>query len=312
MIKSLKDARITDGLPRIVAGQDWVIALSEALGVLHEQTLDFADKSQIYTAIDTAPIEILDAIAVNWKIDWYDTAYSEEQKRRIIKTALTVRRLMGTTYATRLQADSIFPGTQLEEWFDYNGTPGTFRLFVDISSSSPESPAVTYPAEEMERRLIGAKRWSAHLDSFSFMIRRALKIGRKIEAYRYRAPECGTIRCGEYWMPSHIGYTERPELVTRPIAEGFKYTTDFAGTLPEVATVGYSACGNMRTGGVAAAYNADAAESGTENAGTLPVPAAAGQRIDATLNTRKQYYRIAEAYSGTPSASGLLHCGEEQ
>ena len=62
MIKSLKDARITDGLPRIVAGQDWVIALSEALGVLHEQTLDFADKSQIYTAIDTAPIEILDAI----------------------------------------------------------------------------------------------------------------------------------------------------------------------------------------------------------------------------------------------------------
>ena len=59
------------------------------------------------------------------------------------------------------------------------------------------------------------------------------KIGRKIEAYRYRAPECGTIRCGEYWMPSHIGYTERPELVTRPIAEGFKYTTDFAGTLPE-------------------------------------------------------------------------------
>ena len=55
MIKSLREARIVDGVPRIVAGQDWVQALSAALGVLHEKTLGFADASQIYTALDTAP-----------------------------------------------------------------------------------------------------------------------------------------------------------------------------------------------------------------------------------------------------------------
>lgn len=312
MIKSLKDARITDGLPRVVAGQDWVIALSEALGVLHEKTLDFTDKSQIYTAIDTAPIEILDALAVNWKIDWYDTEYGEEQKRRIIKTALTVRRLMGTAYATRLQADAIFPGTRLEEWFDYDGTPGTFRLFVDISNSSPEAPAKTYDTAEMERRLVGAKRWSAHLESFSFMIRRALIIKHTVKSYRYNPPECGTIYCGAYWMPSHIGYTERPELVTKPKTEAFGYTADFAGTLPNVATVGYAACGSMRAGARAEAYDIETAAAGTENSGVLPVPAAAGGSVDATLNTRQQYKSIAEAYSGTPFASGVIRCGEEQ
>ena len=36
-------------LPRVVAGQDWVRALSEAVGVLHERTLRYIDDSQIYT-----------------------------------------------------------------------------------------------------------------------------------------------------------------------------------------------------------------------------------------------------------------------
>lgn len=110
MIKSLKDARITDALPRIVAGQDWVIALSNALGVQHEQTIQFADDSQIYTNLDNVSEDILDTLAINWKIDWYDTDYSIEQKRRIIKMAILVRRLMGTPYATRIQADAIYPG----------------------------------------------------------------------------------------------------------------------------------------------------------------------------------------------------------
>ena len=55
MIKSLRQARITDGLPRVVAGQEWVIALSEALGIVLGRTLDYTDESQIYTRLDTAP-----------------------------------------------------------------------------------------------------------------------------------------------------------------------------------------------------------------------------------------------------------------
>ena len=39
MIKDLRDARLVDAVPRVVAGQDWVRALSEAVGVLHERTL---------------------------------------------------------------------------------------------------------------------------------------------------------------------------------------------------------------------------------------------------------------------------------
>ena len=75
MIKSLRDAQIIDGLPRIVREQPWVKALSMAAAVLHKKTMDYIDGSQIYTAIDSVAEPVLDALAVNWKIDWYDTGY---------------------------------------------------------------------------------------------------------------------------------------------------------------------------------------------------------------------------------------------
>ena len=67
MIKDLRDARLVDAVPRVVAGQDWVRALSEAVGVLHERTLRYIDDSQIYTSLDTATEPVLDALAINWK-----------------------------------------------------------------------------------------------------------------------------------------------------------------------------------------------------------------------------------------------------
>ena len=132
MIKSLRQARITDGLPRVLARQEWVIALSEALGLALGKTLDYTDESQIYTRLDTAPETVLDVLAVDWKIDWYDTELTVEQKRRIVKTALTVRRLMGTAAAVKLQVHAIYPEATVTEWFQYDGKPGCFRVSLPL------------------------------------------------------------------------------------------------------------------------------------------------------------------------------------
>lgn len=168
MIKSLLDARIADGVPQIVARQDWVQAISTALGAIHKRTLGYADGSQVYTALDDVPVEVLDALAVYWKIDWYDTDYSVEQKRRIIKSALTVRRLMGTVRAVKLQVEAIFPGTTLQEWFEYGGTPGCFRLDVNLTDEAIKGQVVMQTPEEIERKIVTAKRWSAHLEGVDY------------------------------------------------------------------------------------------------------------------------------------------------
>ena len=153
MIKSLLDAEIRDGTPRILGEQPWVKALSLAVLELHRRTMDYIDGSQIYTAIDTVREEVLDALAVNWKIDWYDTEYDLEQKRRIVKTALTIRRTMGTAAAVKAQADAIYPGSTVEEWFEYGSTPGHFRLRVNIMTVEEQEKFAAMSLAEGERRL---------------------------------------------------------------------------------------------------------------------------------------------------------------
>ena len=197
--------------------------------------------------------------------------YSVDQKRRIIKTALTVRRLMGTVGAVKLQADSIYPGTMLEEWFEYGGQPGTFRLFINVTDTTEEHPAIIYSPAEMERRLITAKRWSAHLESLSYMVRHTLATGCRVDKWAYTVPVCGTIYCGVWWMPATLGYTAHHALLTGGQPGAFAVSPEFTGTLPVPATVGYSVCGALRSGGVAAGYTAS-----PEFAGTLPEEAQYG------------------------------------
>lgn len=168
MIKSLRDAQIIDGLPRILREQPWVRALSMAAAELHRKTMDYIEASQVYTAIDSVAEETLDALAVSWKIDWYDTDYDIEQKRRIVKTALNIRRTMGTVGAAKAQADAIYPGTTLEEWFEYGGTHGKFRLRVNIVTAEEQEKFAMMSIAEIERRLAAAKRFSSHLEEVEY------------------------------------------------------------------------------------------------------------------------------------------------
>lgn len=160
MIKSLRQARITDGLPRVVARQEWVIALSEALGLALGKTLDYTDESQIYTRLDTAPEAVLDVLAVDWKIDWYDTSLTVEQKRSIVKTALTVRRLMGTAAAVKLQVHSLYPEAAVEEWFQYDGRPGCFRVSLPL----PKEGITAAEYRRLKTGILTTKNERSHLD----------------------------------------------------------------------------------------------------------------------------------------------------
>ena len=101
MIKSLKDARIRDGLPDIVANQDWVIALSGALGITHEKVIEYADNSQIYTAIDTISEELVDALALQLCSPYYDQNFELSVKREIVKNTLSWYMKAGTPAAPK-------------------------------------------------------------------------------------------------------------------------------------------------------------------------------------------------------------------
>ena len=43
---------------------------------------------------------------------------------------------LGTVYAVKSVLNSLYPASELEEWFSYDGTPGCFRLNVNVSDSA--------------------------------------------------------------------------------------------------------------------------------------------------------------------------------
>ena len=308
MIKSLFNAQIADGVPRVLREQPWVKALSLAAWELHKQTMEYIDGSQIYTAIDTVREEALDALAVNWKIDWYDTGYDIDQKRRIVKTALSIRRTMGTVSAVKAQADAIYPGSTLEEWFDFNGQTGTFRMTVDVTTTGPGNTIDIFRTEEIERRLTMAKRYSSHLESMSYQIKHGIKVGARVSMWAAKPPLCGTIFCGTYPEISTLGWSEKEAITLAALADAFFFLLELCGTIPEAATLGYSMYGGiLYAGAVAEAYAAIPTESGTENSGTIPEEATLGQSLGATQKVGKN--GAAEAYAGDPPESGTETSG---
>lgn len=221
MIKSLRQARITDGLPRVLARQEWVIALSEALGLALGKTLDYTDESQIYTRLDTAPETVLDVLAVDWKIDWYDTELTVEQKRRIVKTALTVRRLMGTAAAVKLQVHAIYPEATVTEWFQYDGKPGCFRVSLPL----PKEGITAAEYRRLKTGILTTKNERSHLD--------VIDIQHECEAVVITGGCCSMSQIIEVW----------PELVSElevtgeRIAGGAASMSQTAEVWPELAAV---------------------------------------------------------------------------
>lgn len=221
MIKSLRQARITDGLPRVLARQEWVIALSEALGLALGKTLDYTDESQIYTRLDTAPETVLDVLAVDWKIDWYDTELTVEQKRRIVKTALTVRRLMGTAAAVKLQVHAIYPEATVTEWFQYDGKPGCFRVSLPL----PKEGITAAEYRRLKTGILTTKNERSHLD--------VIDIQHECEAVVITGGCCSMSQIIEVW----------PELVSELEVTGERLTggaasmSQTAEVWPELAAV---------------------------------------------------------------------------
>ena len=166
MIK-LRDTGLIEGLPPGIAEQHWVKVLDAVFRERQKKELEAVRKVFVYTAIDSAPENILDILAVQFKVDWYRDDYPIETKRRVIKTAMEVRRYCGTEWAVKQAISAIYPNSEIVEWYDYNGTPGHWRLRVNITENAD---IAYYTIKRMESLLGYARRCTAHLEHIGYLI----------------------------------------------------------------------------------------------------------------------------------------------
>lgn len=94
--------------------------------------------SSIYTRIAELNEGVLDILAKDFNVSWYDYDFKLETKRRVIAAAFSVHRHLGTTGAMVTAISAIWPDSGVEEWFEYDGDPYFFRVLVEANDESGE------------------------------------------------------------------------------------------------------------------------------------------------------------------------------
>lgn len=303
MIK-LTDARLTDALPKTLAEQPWVQALAEASRKMRRRVMAYADRTRLFCDIDEASEEALDALAVELQTPLYKNDYPLTVKRQIVKNSMLYYIRSGTRGAVEELLADIYQGAEVEEWFEYGGEPNYFRVAIDISRTTV--PVAEMAPAELESWLYSVKRASSALESLSYMIRHAITIGCKVEAFLQSPPECGTLECGTYPEASTLGWSAGAWLQIAGRADAYLVSPPECGTVPEISTVGWSIDAAIsQAGSVAEAFVIETPETGTTEAGEKPLTATLGQSLEAG----SQYTAKVDIYLVTPPESGATECG---
>ena len=82
----------------------------------------------IISRIDELDSDILDSLAWQYNVDFYDPAINVENKRKLIRESIAWHRLKGTSAAVNQLVSAIFGPSSVQEWYEYGGEPYHFRI----------------------------------------------------------------------------------------------------------------------------------------------------------------------------------------
>lgn len=140
-------------------------------------TLDDATTRWIYESIDYVlrgrnsiinselkKLEIIDLMneqEINmllWEYSIYTKNATFEEKKKIVKRAIFSKINMGTTKVLKDVCGLLYKGFDVKEWVDYNGKPGTFRIYTDKKITDPDE------YRELMENIEANKNVRSHLD----------------------------------------------------------------------------------------------------------------------------------------------------
>ena len=124
---------LMEHLPRALQDDSSMAAIAQGVADLLAARPSEIREASIYTRIDQLPEDLLDLLAYDFKIDWYDFDYPIESKRELLKTNYFVHRHLGTKAAVEAAISGIYQNTKVEEWWEYGADPYHFRLLIDAT-----------------------------------------------------------------------------------------------------------------------------------------------------------------------------------
>jgi len=144
-----------------------VAALADVTARLLAQRPEEIDQLRIYPRIMELDEKLLDILAYDFKVDWWDPNYTLDEKRRTLADSWRVHKILGTKAAVETAISAIFPGTKVEEWFEYEGgKPYYFRLHIPAAAKNVSL--------EKQNRVVSLvwfyKNLRSHIDAIEYVL----------------------------------------------------------------------------------------------------------------------------------------------
>lgn len=127
-----------DSLPAPILEDEHMRQLAEVAARVFIKVYGQRWKAALYCRIDDLDEAVLDILAGDLKVDWYDYGANIEIKRRLIRDSWYVHKRMGSRKAAETAISDVWPNSLVEEWFEYGGDPYHFR--VVLNADDPTDP----------------------------------------------------------------------------------------------------------------------------------------------------------------------------
>ena len=139
MSKDLQSTSLLDILPENLLADAQIYAAARALDDELQKVTAATRDALILPRIDELSEEVIDLLAWQWSVDFYDELKSLAGKRNAVKQSIAMHRIKGTRRAVELALHMVYTSGEVSEWFEYGGRPYYFRVrFIEPNSIRTE------------------------------------------------------------------------------------------------------------------------------------------------------------------------------
>ena len=160
MAKIIHDLSLRDIAPPSIKDDDTVRNIISSIDPELLQVSDSISEAFIISRIDSLPEPVLDLLAWQWHVDFYELANSISAKREMVKSSIEWHRHKGTRYAIIKALEMLGVEAKFTAWYEEEenkDNPYTFAIDAKLTGIFWERVDWTKPTQTIRRAILESK-----------------------------------------------------------------------------------------------------------------------------------------------------------
>ena len=163
MLKLEAGPLIKSTLPSSISQDKTVQNICDAISLKVQELNRHAELVLLLPRLDDLSEALIDELAWQYHVDFYNSASDISEKRALVKQAIAWHRRKGTPAAVEELCTTVFKSAQVREWYEYQGEPYHFRVEM-IREALPDVSVL----DSLTRAIFATKNTRSWLDGLCF------------------------------------------------------------------------------------------------------------------------------------------------